>query len=187
MLKREIRKEFNKKRLALPPELSAQLSLGIKKKFESQLLPDTRLVHIYLPMAARGEIDTWPIIHGLWSRQIRVAVPVISANLGSFGHLQLYSDSKIILNEWQIPEPVAGDVVQPEDIDAVVVPLLACDQQGHRVGYGKGMYDAFLASLPPHVPRFGLSFFHPLARIDDIAPWDVPLNYCICPDRVFIF
>ena len=69
----------------------------------------------------------------------------------------------------------------------VIVPLLAYDKEGHRVGYGKGYYDKFLEKCNPHTMTVGLSFFDPVKEITDIEPFDVPLNYCITPKKLWVF
>jgi len=66
----------------------------------------------------------------------------------------------------------------------VLVPLLCFDRRGHRVGYGRGYYDRFLARCRHDCKKIGLSFFEPLAEIDDVHEGDVELNYCVTPDGV---
>jgi len=70
--------------------------------------------------------------------------------------------------------------------DLVILPLLAYDYQGNRVGYGKGYYDRFLAQIP-NIPKIGLSFFKPVEQISDIQIWDVTLDYCITPETIYSF
>ena len=64
-------------------------------------------------------------------------------------------------------------------MDIAIVPLLAYDVLGYRVGYGKGHYDKFLPTCAPNVLKLGISQFQPIAKISDIDAFDVPL------DRVF--
>ena len=74
-------------------------------------------------------------------------------------HFLLTDNTLIKKNKWNVPEPVDGFEIDANKIDVVFIPLLAFDDQGHRVGYGKGYYDAFLASCKPDVIKVGLSFF----------------------------
>ncbi|MEY2811910.1 MAG: hypothetical protein RI991_905, partial [Bacteroidota bacterium] len=90
-------------------------------------------------------------------------------------------------NQYGIPEPTAGIEVTSDMIDVVVVPLLAFDKKGNRVGYGKGYYDRFLASCRNDVITIGLSFFPPVLSIDDIDFFDKKLDFCITPDSVYAF
>ncbi len=72
-------------------------------------------------------------------------------------------------------------------IDWVLVPLLAFDRRGHRVGYGKGFYDRFLAGCRSDARKIGLSLFAPVVAIDDIGSQDVALDAVVTPDRVWTF
>ena len=90
-------------------------------------------------------------------------------------------------NAWGIPEPQDGNTVESSLIDTVIVPLLAVDKKGNRVGYGKGFYDKFLAQCKPTCKRIGLSFFRPVDAIGDLHPFDVPLTHLVVPDEVISF
>jgi len=68
-----------------------------------------------------------------------------------------------------------------------LIPLLAFDQHGYRVGYGKGYYDKFLSQCREDVVKIGLSFFEPVDNIDDINQFDISLNYCVTPQQVYEF
>ncbi len=84
-------------------------------------------------------------------------------------------------------QPVDGIEVSPEDIDLVIVPLLAFNEKGYRVGYGKGYYDKFLKECRNDVIKVGFSYFEPVDTIGDINVNDVPLDYCITHEKIYIF
>jgi 5-formyltetrahydrofolate cyclo-ligase len=90
-------------------------------------------------------------------------------------------------NSWGILEPRQGVPAPPEKVDLVIVPLLAFDKLGHRVGYGKGFYDRFLKDCRSDCKKIGLSFFSPEEKIDDANPFDVPLHLALTPKEVFQF
>ena len=84
--------------------------------------------------------------------------------------------------------PVDGISVPVEKIDVVFIPLLAFDQKGHRVGYGKGFYDTFLARCRPRTLKVGLSLFEPeLGNIEDVHEKDIALDYGVTPNKVYTF
>ena len=98
------------------------------------------------------------------------------------------TDSTLIKpNAWNIPEPVGGIQIQPEQIDVIFVPLLAYDVKGNRVGYGKGFYDQFLSQCRPNSIKIGLSFFAPEEQIEDLHEADVSLNFCVSPHTISRF
>ena len=83
-----------------------------------------------------------------------------------------------------IPEPIHKAIYQSNP-DLILVPLLGFDKKGNRVGYGKGFYDRFLAKCRSDVLKVGVSFFEPTDRISDVSPFDIRLDYCITPARVW--
>jgi 5-formyltetrahydrofolate cyclo-ligase len=100
----------------------------------------------------------------------------------------LLTDTTIIKkNKWNIPEPAEGIEVPAHKIDVVFVPLLAFDLEGHRVGYGKGFYDIFLAGCRKDVMKIGLSLFEAEERISGVLSSDVPLDYCVTPHKIYDF
>lgn len=64
----------------------------------------------------------------------------------------------LVTNQFSIPEPIHGQPIQPENLEIVIVPGLAFDTSGYRVGRGKGYYDRFLQKLPDTVLRLGVGF-----------------------------
>jgi 5-formyltetrahydrofolate cyclo-ligase len=97
----------------------------------------------------------------------------------------------LLASRWGIPEPLADPTteVAPAQFDAVLVPLLACDQQGQRVGYGGGFYDRFLAECQPGTRFIGLTILDdaPVPTLADVLPTDVPLHACLTPGGVWNF
>jgi 5-formyltetrahydrofolate cyclo-ligase len=90
-------------------------------------------------------------------------------------------------NNYGLTEPNNGSIIEPANIDLVFVPLLVCDMKGHRVGYGKGFYDKYLAQCRKDVIKIGFTYFEPVEKIKDTNAFDVPLNYCITPEQVYEF
>ena len=90
-------------------------------------------------------------------------------------------------NSWGIPEPQEGKLTDPTEIDMVLVPMLIFDERGHRVGYGKGFYDKFLATTNADCKRIGMCLFDPVDRIDDINEFDQVLDQCITPNGSYKF
>ncbi len=104
-------------------------------------------------------------------------------------HYTIYPDTPLVENKLGIPEPLLQDQPQTAlcSVKTVLVPLLAFDLQGHRVGYGGGYYDRFLADDVPHSRKIGLSLFGPVDSIDDVDATDVRLDACITPEQVYRF
>ncbi len=177
-------------RRALAPEPVEALNNALLTQASSIGWPPQGIVHTFLPVLANKEPDTFRIV--AWLRReypaIRIAVPrVTDVAKGIMAHYLLDERTVLEENRWGIPEPARGEPVEPSELDAVLVPLLAFDRAGHRVGYGAGFYDRFLSECRPDVLKIGLSFFQPVARIVDVQPTDVPLDGCITPEQVYWF
>ncbi|GAB3539353.1 5-formyltetrahydrofolate cyclo-ligase [Spirosoma fluminis] len=149
------------------------------------------VLHTFLPIKRQNEVDTWPIIHQIWQDypHVQIAVSVTDTQSGQLAHYILTSTTKLAENRWGIPEPTVDDQreISVKRIDVVLVPLLAVDNAGHRVGYGGGFYDRFLAECRPDCIKVGLSLFDPAGSIADVEPTDIPLDFCITPNKLFNF
>lgn len=194
LTKAALRRAALAQRKALPPEevarRSAQLCAGFFQHFP---VAEWRWLHVFLPLLAKNEPDTWTIIRRVWAEEllVQLAAPVVQPDGISLRHYALTPGTPLVANRWGIPEPAAalGAEVQSAQFDAVLVPLLACDQRGHRVGYGGGFYDRFLAQCRPSTRFIGLSILEeePIAAIADVLPTDVPLHACLTPGGVWNF
>ena len=168
---------------------SEQLRAGLLQYFP---VAEWRWLHVFLPLLAKNEPDTWPLVRQLWAAGVpRLAAPVVQPDGVSLKHYELTPATPLLTNRWGISEPVANAATEvlPAQFDAVLVPLLACDQQGHRVGYGGGFYDRFLAQCRPDTRFIGLSMLdeEPVDEIADVLPTDVPLHNCLMPGGVRSF
>lgn len=190
MTKANLRREALDRRRALPEAEVAWRSALLWQQLEQGFsVPDWRWLHVFLPIPQHSEPDTWHVIRHIWAAQlpVQLAVPVVQADGRTLRHYHLTPETQLVHNRWGIPEPVGAAEVQPAQLDAVLVPLLAFDETGHRVGYGKGFYDLFLGQCRPDALRIGLSLEPPVSRITDAWPGDVRLHACITPEKVWHF
>ena len=162
-----------------------------KESFIDPVVAKQVVLHTFLPIVPQNEVDTWPIIYRLWQSfpQIQVAVSVTNTNTNRLAHYVLTPKTPLIENRWGISEPQPNSCtgINSEQIDVVLVPLLAFDRQGHRVGYGKGYYDRLLAECRPECLKIGLSLFKPVERIIDVELTDIQLDRCVTPQQVYFF
>ncbi len=192
MTKQELRKYFIERRKSLSSTEVAAQSQAIARLFFSFFdVGSLRAVHCYLPLRRQNEVDTFPIIYTIQEKYLhtRVVIPRSLPETGEMEHYQWFPDMTLMMNPWGIlePNPVHSLQYAVRSIDLVIVPLLAFDPQGNRVGYGKGFYDRFLARCRTDVPKVGVSFFEPVGQISDADAFDVRLDYCITPTKVWQF
>jgi len=190
MTKKELRKLYLAKRATLSPEDSKQLSIEIGKRIletiDFSLLQN---IHVFLSSTRHIEIDTFLIMKMIKDNHPNVGfiVPKSNYETNSFINLKYELGDELVYDSFGIPEPKNLLEVSSNMVDLVFMPLICCDKNGHRVGYGKGFYDRFLETLPAEINRIGLSFFNPCEVISDVGDHDKPLTSCITPEAVFEF
>lgn len=190
MNKAELRKLYLDMRALLSASDVVMASRRIAERFfETVEPPPGGVVHTFIRMAKFNEIDTSMIYYRLWRDRpdIATAAPRTDLRTGDFENVAFDASSDWHENAFGIREPAGGEIVEPSDIDVVIVPLLCFDRAGHRVGYGKGMYDRFLVACRPDCVKAGVSLFPPVDAIDDITSSDVALDMCITPDMAYRF
>ncbi|WP_308003338.1 5-formyltetrahydrofolate cyclo-ligase [uncultured Chryseobacterium sp.] len=186
MLKEELRKKYMQKRKALSIDEAFLLSEKIFKNFIEYFKPSqNQKIHIFIPIEKFREVNTQIFVSYFLSRKIRVFVPkIVDTRLIS---VEVFTDSKFELNNWGISEPVSDEDSGILDFDFVITPLLYCDRQGNRVGYGKGFYDGFFEKVSEETKKIGVNYFNPDEIIDDVWENDIPLDYLVTPDAVLSF
>ncbi len=192
MKKVALRKEFLQKRKEADDRSLIERNALIKQNLEKYLQSNTfGVLHTFLPQLNAREVDTFGIIDMLRKSfpAMRIVAPYIIPGTREMEHFLLTPHTHLVTNQWRIPEPdpLTSEKISLEEIDIVLVPLLAFDGQGYRVGYGGGYYDRFLPQTRPDCIKAGLSLFEEVDEIEDIDQYDIPLDACITPERVYDF
>ena len=192
MKKAALRKEFLQKRKAADEAWLTEKNALIAQNLEKYLhVKAFQTLHIFLPQLNAREVDTFGIIDLLRKSfpAMRIAAPYIIPGTREMEHFLLTPFTHLVTNQWRIPEPdpLTSEKILPSEIDIVLVPLLAFDRKGYRVGYGGGYYDRFLPQTHPECIKMGLSLFENADEIEDIDEYDIPLDACITPERVYDF
>ncbi len=192
MMKSELRKirlaELKNLSQAARNQKSAQIS---NRFFEAFDLSRIKFLHCFLPIKRFNEIDTNLIFQKIWREfpHVMTLVPRVNFQTSEIEHFKFTPATKLVENAWAIPEPfVGGETIETAEIDLVLVPLLAFDRRGWRVGYGKGFYDKFLKKCRADNLKIGLSYFAAAAEaISDVRDFDVKLDFCVTPEKIFAF
>ena len=184
MNKQDARSKFRELRSGLSEAQVDGLSRKILTHLK-ELILEKEFIHIFLPIKKNQEINTWMIIDELKDTHTFI-VSKTDFQLHSMRHFELDTNTTFAENQLGIPEPVNATPFDPQKIDTVLIPLLAYDIKGSRVGYGQGYYDQFLAMLKPDVTKIGLSFFQPLDHIET-ETHDIKLDLCVTPDGTVRF
>ncbi len=187
--RRELRRQLAQRRRALSPTERIAAAQGLRRSLEQlpEYFTDVRVAGYW---ASHGELPLNLVIPPLAARGQQFLLPVI----GSDRRLRFapwQAGEAVQPNRYGIPEPAApGELLEPFQLDMVLVPLLGFDRRGHRLGHGGGYYDrsfAFLnEQLRPTEPLLvGVAYaFQELPELDD-QHWDVPLDF-IATERELI-
>ncbi|MDN3205023.1 5-formyltetrahydrofolate cyclo-ligase [Algoriphagus sp. C2-7] len=175
-----LRKKYKALRKSLSESDIKKESERIKGHFFSFLDSKSQTCHIhtFLPIERLNEVDTLCFLDGIWERGHVIYTGLLDSEKKEMKTLRLVKGSKFEAGEYGIPVPKKTEIADWRKIDLVLIPLLAWDQSGNRIGYGKGYYDKFLANLSEGVERIGLSFFPPEENLPS-EPHDVKLTHVI--------
>jgi 5-formyltetrahydrofolate cyclo-ligase len=186
--KQELRSAYRQLRKNLKSEEVESKSKSINQQFLIWLSEFGNLQHFHLffPIDRFNEVNTFYIKDSLEGQNKTLYTSQVNKANTELETLKLPKEVEFFRDEWGIPVPQESILVSPDKIEVVLVPLLAYDKFGNRVGFGKGLYDSFMGKLSPDVVKIGLSFYEPE---EEILPesHDVRLNYCVTPEKSFTF
>ena len=159
-----LRREKLAARLALDPAAHAALAVKLEQHLAALLLPLAPQTMAFCA-PVRGEFDARPLATRLIERGWQAAMPVVTAVAAPMDFRAWSPSTTMGADRYGIPIPADGAVVVP---DIVLLPLLAFDAQGFRLGYGGGYFDRTLAAMVPRPQAIGVGF--ELGRVADIRP-----------------
>lgn len=175
MNKQELRQAIRARKRAMTEEDILRRSEILAEKFaRSNAYRAAKTIYGYLPY--NQEVRTVPMLRRALEEGKRVAVPKVYGDDMKF----IYLDdlSQVAKGYAGIPEPVADGPVAQDETALVLMPGLAFDRAGHRIGYGGGFYDKFLAREPHH-PTVALCYdFQVMDRLETEA-FDIPVDLVI--------
>ncbi|MEZ4855185.1 MAG: 5-formyltetrahydrofolate cyclo-ligase [Gelidibacter sp.] len=187
MTKAELRIHYKTLRKTLSPKIIEAQSLAIANKLLELPIWDFSFYHVFLSIESHKEINTDYLLNILSGKDKNILISKSDFETREMTHFLLTDNTIIKKNEWNIPEPIDGIEISTDKIEVVFVPLLAFDQHGNRVGYGKGFYDKFLSKCSPKTIKIGLSFFEAENTITDVSNYDIQLDYCVTPKTIYQF
>ena len=187
MTKKELRKTYKARRKDLSENQIEDFSLAISNQLLKLPVWDYSFYHIFLAIEEQKEVNTDYILNILSGKDKNILISKSDFETGDMMHFLLTDNTVIKKNNYNIPEPIDGIEISNDKIEVVFIPLLAFDEKGNRVGYGKGFYDRFLANCKSETIKIGLSFFEAEAEISDVFESDVRLDYCVTAEKVYSF
>lgn len=167
MTKQAIRRSMLEKLRQQPEEARVKKSRLIAERVR-RLTPYRKAKVLLCYVAIDGEVETRPILTQALADGKRVAVPVTLEGTRLLAAVEVKDPEKELAFRglFGIPEPapISRRRVAPKELDLILVPGVAFDRQGRRLGRGLGYFDRFLGKVPPAVPRIGLGFKFQLVK-----------------------
>ena len=181
-VKLELRKRMRGLRNTTPASACAARSKKIVERLSAHpAIVSAKSVALFWPMEDKHEVDLRPLDAELRARGVRVAYPAIDAKTGAMTfRFALPEELEERGFGFAEPPPIAGEA-QP--LDAVVVPALAIDPRGHRLGYGVGYYDRALPRFAPPAATLGVAYDFQLLVEVPAFETDVALDWVVTDTR----
>ena len=191
MKKKDIRNIYREKRRQLTDAQITKLDDLLLIQFQKLGIQIPSLIMTYAPIDKLKEFNPQYITDYCYFKNPdqHLIYPVM-VNLDGKDELlsvMVNDDTVFETSSFGVDEPVNGVEIYPSEIDMVIVPLLAFDKRGYRVGYGRGYYDCFLPRCRKDCIKIGFSYFDALEHIEDANENDVQLDYCITHERIYEF
>lgn len=169
MNKRAIREQFKAIRQSLDAESRAEKAEAVCAKLKTIVDWDkVEYLHVYEPIEALGEVNIAPCVE-----KIKQKYPKI----------QIYTSRKIA-EKWRITSIGGESLDQLPKFDIIIVPMLGFDSTLHRIGYGGGYYDRFLATQPD-ANKIGVCFDELQVAQLPVEATDIPLNKIITDKQIY--
>ena len=173
MDKMALRQMIREKKRAMSLEEIESKSAQLGKLFaESAFYKEAKTIYGYLPY--NQEVRTVPMLERALRDGKRVAVPKVFGEEMKFIYITDFS--RLEKGYAGIPEPIDNGPIADDPTALVLMPGLAFDAQGHRIGYGGGFYDKFLESEPNH-PTVALCYSFQMLSLLETEAHDVPVDY----------
>jgi 5-formyltetrahydrofolate cyclo-ligase len=182
----ELRQTYKQRRAALPAEIrGAAIARIVAHLNSARLLLGKTTIAAF--MATDTEVDLRAWIRDRWVGHDHILLPRVADQRAMTFHTYAAA-TQLTLNRYGIAEPADSTPVAPSAIEAVLVPLVAFDNLGTRLGMGGGYYDRYLPRLNVQTPVIGVAY----ACQESEAPlprdtWDVPLHAVVTENGVLEF
>ncbi|MDB4946777.1 MAG: 5-formyltetrahydrofolate cyclo-ligase [Labilithrix sp.] len=186
-VKAELRKRLRGVRKTTPLEACEARSAKIVERLEAHpALASARAVALFWPIVARHEVDLRALDTSLRARGVRVAYPSIDGDTGVMT-FRFVDDlaTEMIERGFGFEEP-AADAPEATVLDVIVVPAIAIDPVGHRIGYGAGYYDRTLPRFAPPATTIAIGYDWQLVAEVPALPEDVACGHIVTDARTMV-
>lgn len=184
--KKRFRKEIIKKRKEIPKEEVMRRSEIIKENFINlDGYKKAKIIMAYLPF--KNEVDTLPIIYNALENNKKITVPkTYTETKKMFPAVIEDLEQDLDYGNYGILEPREDKLkfLEPVELDLIIVPGVAFDENGYRLGYGGGYYDNFITKLRDDVVLAAVAFEEQVVEEVPLNSWDKKVHFIFTEDRI---
>lgn len=197
--KSALRKTLRQQRNALSPDQQTQAAVGLVEQLKTlSVFSQSNSIGLYI--VNDGEIDPGKVLEYCLQHDKRCYVPIVSSTtsadapnkkINSLRFAEVAADTRFQNNHFGIAEPVVAEdqLIDANELDLVLVPLVGFDQRGNRIGMGGGFYDTTFAFKKANLqePPQLIGLAHEIQRLDsiDTEHWDIPISAVVTDQQIY--
>ncbi|MBI5415073.1 5-formyltetrahydrofolate cyclo-ligase [Candidatus Peregrinibacteria bacterium] len=179
--KNDLRKEVLQKRAALPKDARQKFSQEICASLQKLIhhkFPDAANILFYVPYKSEVNIKAlikWALLHESYHVYLPKIIDPESALFEAI-RISSYDEISPVSENYNLSEPKGSSSISPQMLDLVIVPAVAIDFLGNRIGYGKGYYDRFLANVSGRCQKWAVIFSCQKVEKVPVDEYDIPVD-----------
>ena len=180
-----VRKRMIARREALPGEVVRESGEAIRRRILGlSEVAEARVIHCYVS-AKNNEVDTRRLILEALEEGKRIVVPVTDLRQRRLDHSEIKGLDELERSVFGLSEPkeACRRFIGIDEIDLVIVPGLAFDSRGNRIGFGGGFYDRFLSEV--RAPKIALAYSFQVVEAIEADPHDVRMDKVVTDEQVY--
>lgn len=186
-MKEQLRKQYKQLRQQLSQEQVVQCSNQIASAlFQTPFWKNSRVIMLYLSF--QNEVDTHAIYQQGWTEGKTMLIPICSPQSTTMQMSCISSLQQLVNNRYGIGElpSEAQQIISPNQIDLCLIPGIAFDLAGNRLGFGAGYYDRYLPKVNPQAKRIALAYECQISSTRlPVTAYDLPMDYILTEKNLY--
>jgi 5-formyltetrahydrofolate cyclo-ligase len=189
----DLRKQLRQQRLRLSKRHRNRAAYQARRSLNRLQHPALtgRNVKIGIFADAFGEMPTQPLMDWARQRGYSIYLPVVTGHNQPLVFIQFiqktWRQSRLPRHPLGMRQPAMGKSLKASQLDVLIMPLVAADKQGNRMGMGGGYYDRTLAKAKSKPLKIGWAYDFQLVEKLNANPWDITLDALITPSKLWLF
>ena len=190
---RQLRRQLRKQRLRLSKRQRQQAAYLSLRRFTQLYHPalNGKNIKVGLFVDAFGEMPTQPLLNWARKHHCKIYLPVVTGSDQPLVFIEFkqktWRQSRLPRHPLGMRQPETGKKLKASELDVLVMPLVAADKFGNRMGMGGGYYDRTLAKVKNKPLKIGWAYDFQVVEKLQSQPWDIKLDILITPSKLWLF